>query len=57
MGRGDPDHKVAERLRKAEEEEPVGMALADHIVVNDDLEQTIKELLAIVEGERAARSA
>jgi len=57
VGRGDPDHKVAERLRKAEEEEPVGMALADHIVVNDDLEQTIKELLAIVEGERAARSA
>ena len=57
MGRGDPDHKVAERLRKAEEEEPVGIALADHVVVNDDLEQTIKELLAIVEGERAARSA
>ena len=55
VGRGDPDDKVAERLRKAEDEEPIGMALADHVVVNDDLEQTIKEMLAIIEGERAVR--
>ena len=33
------------------------MALADHVVVNDDLEQTIKEMLAIIEGERTVRSA
>ncbi len=52
MGRGDPDDKVAERLRKAEDEEPIGMALADHVVVNDDLEQTIKEMLAIIEAVR-----
>ena len=32
------------RLRKAELEEPVGRALADHVVVNDDLEQTIDDL-------------
>jgi guanylate kinase len=32
------------------------MALADHVVVNDDLEQTIKEMLAIIEGERTVRS-
>ncbi len=57
VGRGDPDDKVAERLRKAEDEEPIGMALADHVVVNDDLEQTIKEMLAIIEGERTVRSA
>ena len=57
VGRGDADDKVAERLRKAEDEEPIGMALADHVVVNDDLEQTIKEMLAIIEGERAVRSA
>ena len=57
VGRGDPDDKVAERLRKAEDEEPIGMALADHVVVNDDLEQTIKEMLAIIEGERSVRSA
>lgn len=47
-GRGDPDQKVEERLRKAEDEEPVGMSLADYVVVNDDLEQTIGEMLQIV---------
>ena len=41
-GRGDHDHKVAQRLQKAEHEEPIGMALADFIVVNDDLETTIE---------------
>jgi guanylate kinase len=55
-GRGDPDSKVEERLRKAEEEEPVGMALADHVVVNDDLEDTIDEMLAIVNSHRAAQA-
>jgi guanylate kinase len=47
-GRGDPEDKVAERLRKAVEEEPVGLALADHVVVNDNLERTVDELLAII---------
>jgi len=50
--RGDLEDKVIERLRKAEEEEPVGMALADHVVVNDDLEDTIDEMLAIIEATR-----
>ena len=53
----DYQRDLAERLRKAEVEEPIGMALADHVVVNDDLEQTIKEMLAIIEGERSVRSA
>jgi guanylate kinase len=51
-GRGDLAHKVAERLQKAEHEEPVGMALADHVVVNDDLETTIGEMLQIIESRR-----
>jgi guanylate kinase len=55
-GRGDPDEKVEERLRKAEDEEPVGMALADHVVVNDDLEATIDEMLAIVNSRRARKA-
>jgi guanylate kinase len=50
--RGDRDDRVLARLRKAEDEEPVGMALADHVVVNDELEDTIAELLAIIEGVR-----
>ena len=53
-GRGDPDDKVAQRVRKAEEEEPIGRALADHIVVNDDLERTVDEMLAIISRYRAA---
>ena len=52
-GRGDADQKVAERLRKAEDEEPVGMSLADYVVVNDDLERTIDEMLAIIEQRRS----
>lgn len=56
VGRGDPEDKVDERLKKAEDEEPIGMALADHVVVNDDLEQTIKEMLAIIEEERTVRT-
>lgn len=48
VGRGDPDHKVHERLRKAEEEEPVGLALADFTIVNDDLDRTVDELVDII---------
>ncbi len=51
--RGDPGDKVLARLKKAEQEEPVGRALADHLVVNDDLEQTIDEMMSIIESERA----
>ena len=53
VGRGDPDHKVLERLRKAEEEEPVGLALADYSFVNDDLDQTVDEMLALINRLRA----
>ena len=52
VGRGDPDDKVQARLRKAEEEEPVGRALADHVVVNDDLERTVGEMLEIIRSRR-----
>jgi guanylate kinase len=52
-GRGDPGDKVLARLKKAEIEEPIGRALADHIVVNDDLAATIDEMLEIIESARA----
>jgi guanylate kinase len=52
-GRGDPGDKVLARLKKAEIEEPIGRELADHIVVNDDLEATIEEMLQIIEAARA----
>jgi guanylate kinase len=53
IGRGDPDHKVIERLRKAEEEEPVGLALADYSFVNDDLDRTVTEMLNLIERLRS----
>jgi len=53
IGRGDPDHKVIERLRKAEEEEPVGLALADFSFVNDDLDRTVTELLSLIDRLRS----
>ena len=52
-GRGDPGDKVLARLKKAEVEEPIGRSLADHIVVNDDLDATIDEMLALIESARA----
>ena len=51
-GRGDPGDKVLARLKKAEIEEPIGRALADHIVVNDDLDETIDAMLEIIETAR-----
>lgn len=51
-GRGDPEDKVDERLQKALDEEPVGLAIADHVVVNDDLERTLDEMMAIIRSYR-----
>jgi guanylate kinase len=51
-GRGDVDHKVLARLKKAEEEEPVGRSLADHVVVNDDLDTTVDEMLRLIDAAR-----
>ena len=51
--RGDREEKVLARLRKAETEEPVGLELADHVVVNDDLGTTIDEMLRIIDGARS----
>jgi guanylate kinase len=47
-GRGDPEDKVDQRLQKALDEEPVGLAIADHVVVNDDLERTVGEMMDII---------
>lgn len=54
--RGDDEWKVDQRLRKAEEEEPVGMALADHVIVNQHLETTIAEMLDVIEKARRSAS-
>jgi len=53
--RGDADAKVVERLRKAEEEEPIGKELADHVIVNDDLQETVEAMLQLIRTARTAR--
>ena len=53
--RGDADAKVVERLRKAEEEEPIGKELADHVIVNDHLEETVESMLGLIRSARLAR--
>jgi len=48
QGRGDPDHHVVERLRKADDEERLGAELADLVVVNDDIDRVVGELLGFI---------
>ena len=50
--RGDDDEHVAKRLALAEVEEAKGRALADAIVVNDDLERAVTEVAGIVASRR-----
>lgn len=52
--RGDAPDKVLQRLRKAEDEEPIGLAISDEVVVNDDLAATVDQLLAIIDKRRSA---
>lgn len=55
QGRGDPDHHVSERLKKAEDEEKLGGELADLVIVNDDLERAVGELRAFIGAARNGR--
>ncbi|MCX6513742.1 MAG: guanylate kinase [Actinobacteria bacterium] len=56
QGRGDVEQKVEQRLRKAEDEEPIGKALADFVLINDDLNATIDEMLGLINAARAKRA-
>ena len=51
-GRGDPEDQVERRLALGETELEEGKALADAVVVNDDLDEAVSELAAIVDGAR-----
>jgi guanylate kinase len=51
-GRGDREDLIARRLAGAPEEERAGRALADHVVVNDDLDRAVEEVAAILESRR-----
>ena len=53
--RGDPEHHVVERLRKADDEEREGAVLADVVVINDDFERAVAEIQGIIGAARAER--
>ena len=55
QGRGDPEHHVVERLRKADDEEREGAVLADVVVINDDFERAVAEIQGIISAARAER--
>lgn len=48
--RGDDEASIEKRLLVGAEEERVGRAMADHIVVNDDLERAAAELAGIIDA-------
>jgi guanylate kinase len=52
--RGDPDDKVAQRLAVTREEVAAAERLGAHFVVNDDLDRTVDELLAVIAEARSA---
>ena len=55
QGRGDPEHHVVERLKKAEDEEREGAKKADVLIINDDLERAVAEIQGIIGAARTAR--
>jgi len=46
--RGDTPDQIVRRAEMRSEEERVGRALADHVVVNDDLDRAVDELAGII---------
>ncbi len=52
VARGDPDEQIRRRLEKGREEVERGRELADHVVVNKDLAQTVEDLAGIVSKTR-----
>jgi guanylate kinase len=52
--RGDPDDKVAQRLAVTREEMAAAERLGARFVVNDELDHTVDELLAIIAEARTA---
>ncbi len=51
-GRGDPEEHVEKRVALGELELERGRRIADAVVVNDDLDRTVEEVAAIIEGAR-----
>jgi len=53
--RGDPEHKVEQRLNKAAEEANAGLELGATVITNFDIDETVEAMWATIEKARAAR--
>ena len=53
--RGDSEEHIARRMSSTPNELARGRALADYVVVNDDIERVTAEILSILEGRRRQR--
>jgi guanylate kinase len=51
--RGDSEELIRARLELGAAEEEEGRELADHVLVNDDLERALEDLAGIVNGHRS----
>lgn len=54
-GRGDDEQSVARRIALGEVEQREGERIADHVVVNDDLDRAAHEVVGIIETHRTGR--
>ena len=50
--RGDTDEQIARRVELGQQEERIGRQLAEHVVVNDDLNRAVEEAIGILAGHR-----
>ena len=51
-GRGDPEEVIAKRLAKADSEANASRGLGAVEIVNDDLDRSVAEILALIEDKR-----
>jgi len=54
--RGDSEELIQARLDLGEKEEQQGRQVADHVLVNDDLDRAVEELAGIVNAHRSQES-
>lgn len=54
-GRGDDEESVERRIALGEAERREGERMADHVVVNDDLDRAAAEVVGIINDHRAGR--
>ena len=52
-GRGDAEEHVQRRLALADVEVSGGLEIADHVVINDDLDRAVEEVAGILDGYRS----